>query len=129
VTTTARIFVALLTAGVLTFLLSLVRRRRLRAKYALLWLATGLVMVVLTVVPGLLDALSRALGIDYGPTTLFTGAIILLLLVCMHFSWELSRLEERARSLAEELALRTLSDGTARRADPPAGGQDAAERR
>lgn len=117
-TGTARIFVALLTAGTLIFLLSLVRRRRLRAKYTLLWLATGLGMVVLTAVPGLLDTISRRLGISYGPTTLFSAAIVLLLLVCMHFSWELSRLEERARSLAEELALRTMDpratlDGTA----------------
>ena len=117
-TGTARLFVALLTAGTLIFLLSLVRRRRLRAKYTLLWLATGLGMVVLTAVPGLLDTISRRLGISYGPTTLFSAAIVLLLLVCMHFSWELSRLEERARSLAEELALRTMDpraplDGTA----------------
>lgn len=107
-TGTARVFVAVLTAGTLIFLLGLVRRQRLRAKYTLLWLGTGLVMVVLTAVPGLLDEISRRLGISYGPTTLFSAAIVLLLVVCMHFSWELSRLEERGRSLAEELALRTM---------------------
>jgi hypothetical protein len=45
------------------------------------------------------------MGISYGPTTFFLGAITLLLLVVVHFSWELSRLEERTRLLAEELAL------------------------
>lgn len=107
-TGTARVFVTVLTAGTLLFLLGLVRRRRLRAKYTLLWLGTGAGMVVLAAVPGLLDRISGRLGISYGPTTLFSAAIVLLLLVCMHFSFELSRLEERARSLAEELALRTM---------------------
>ena len=120
-TTGARVFVALLTVGALTFLLSLVRRRRLRAKYALLWIGTGVVMAVLAVFPGLLDSFSRAVGVQYGPSMLFSAAILLLLLVCMHFSWELSRLEERARSLAEELALRTM-----RSEDPPT--EDAAQR-
>lgn len=108
-TTGARIFVGFLTAGTVLFLLALVRRRRLRAKYSLLWLATSLVMIVLAAFPDLLDRFSTTVGVQYGPTTLFAGAILLLLLVCMHFSWELSRLEEKARSLAEELALRTLS--------------------
>lgn len=117
-TGTARVFVAVLTAGTLLFLLGLVRRQRLRAKYTLLWLVTGVGMVVLTAVPGLLDAVSRRLGISYGPTTLFSVAIVLLLVVCMHFSWELSRLEERARSLAEELALRTMQPPSAPQSPP-----------
>jgi hypothetical protein len=115
----ARIFVAVLTAMTVFFLLALVRSRRLRAKYALLWLATSFFMVVLTAFPGLLDLLSKAVGIQYGPATLFSGAILLLLLVCMHFSWELSRLEEKTRSLAEELALRTIHSDAAGPEDPP----------
>ena len=47
----------------------------------------------------------HALGVDYGPSAVFLGAIVFLLLVCMHLSWEVSRLEERTRTLAEELAL------------------------
>jgi hypothetical protein len=109
VTTAARVFVAFLTTGTVVFLLVLVRRRRLRAKYSLLWLVTAFVMIVLTAFPSWLDRFSTAVGVQYGPTTLFAGALLLLLLVCMHFSWELSRLEEKARSLAEELALRTLT--------------------
>jgi hypothetical protein len=116
----ARVFVAVLTAMTVVFLLALVRSRRLRAKYALLWLATSVVMVLLAAFPGLLDLFSQSVGVQYGPATLFSGALLLLLLVCMHFSWELSRLEEKTRSLAEELALRTLqSDATAEDAPQP----------
>lgn len=104
----ARVLVALVTLGTVAFLLALVRRRRLRAKYALLWLVTALGMVAIAVVPSAVDAVAQAVGIQYGPALVFTGALLMLLLVCIHFSWELSRLEERTRSLAEELALRTL---------------------
>lgn len=114
----ARVLVVLVTLGTIGFLLTLVRRRRLRAKYALLWLATALGMVVVAAAPSSVDAVARAVGVQYGPALVFTGALLVLLLVCIHFSWELSRLEERTRSLAEELALRTLQDGDG---PPPAG--------
>lgn len=86
-------------------MLELVRRRQLREKYALLWLAVGVGGVVLGVGRGLVDRLARAVGVEYGASVAFLGAILFLLLVCIHLSWEVSRLEERTRTLAEELAL------------------------
>ncbi|MDP8974898.1 MAG: DUF2304 domain-containing protein [Actinomycetota bacterium] len=101
----AQFFVALVTIGSLLFILRLVRRRQLRAKYSLLWLSLGVVLIVLAVSPQMLDRVSRAVGVAYPPTVFFVLAITLLLLIVIHFSWELSRLEERTRTLAEELAL------------------------
>jgi hypothetical protein len=87
------------------FLLRLLRRRQMRGKYTLLWMFVGVVVVVLAVYPDGLDRTSRWLNIYYAPSTLFLGGIAFLLLVCVYFSWELSRLEERTRVLAEELAI------------------------
>jgi hypothetical protein len=101
----AVLIVTLLSVG---FILQLVRRRRLRAKYSILWLSIGVVLVGLAAWPKLLDNVSDWLGIDYGPATFLLGATTLLFLIVIHFSWELSRLEERTRSLAEELALRSI---------------------
>lgn len=86
-------------------MLELVRRRQLREKYALLWLAVGLGGILIGAGRSLVDRLATALGVDYGPSMVFLGAILFLVLVCMHLSWEVSRLEERTRTLAEELAL------------------------
>jgi hypothetical protein len=102
----AHIFVATVTVASLIFIIRLVRTHRLRAKYSMLWISVGLALTVLAVSPRLLDTVSGWLGVAYGPTTLFMVAITLLLLVAVHFSWELSRLEERTRILAEELAIR-----------------------
>lgn len=94
--------VALLNVGVM---LELVRRRQLREKYALLWLAVGIGGIALGLGRTVVDRVAHALGVDYGPSAVFLGAILFLLLVCMHLSWEVSRLEERTTILAEELAL------------------------
>ena len=95
-------------------MLELVRRRQLREKYALLWLAVGVGGIVLGLGRTLVDRVAHALGVDYGPSAVFLGAIVFLLLVCMHLSWEVSRLEERTRTLAEELALLRGRGSTAR---------------
>jgi hypothetical protein len=101
----AVLLVTLLSVG---FILQLVRRRRLRAKYSILWLSIGVVLVGLAAWPRLLDRVSIWLGVSYGPATFLLGAVTLLFLIVIHFSWELSRLEERTRSLAEELAIRSI---------------------
>lgn len=87
------------------FMLELVHRRQLREKYALLWLAVGIGILMLAVSRRAVDALSVFLGIAYGTTTLFFAAICFLLLVVAHLTWEVSRLEDRSRRLAEEIAL------------------------
>lgn len=99
-------------------MLELVRRRQLREKYALLWLTVGIGGVVLGAGRTYVDRLARAVGVEYGASVAFLGAILFLLLVCMHLSWEVSRLEERTRVLAEELALMRSREAT--QAEPPA---------
>lgn len=94
--------IALLNVGLM---LELVRRRQLREKYALLWMGVGLGGIVLGLARSVVDRVAGAVGIAYGPSAVFLGAILFLLLVCVHLSWEVSRLEQRTCILAEELAL------------------------
>lgn len=89
-------------------ILRLVRLQQLRSKYALLWMTVCVPLVALAVWPSLADHLADAMGIDYGPSALFLLGIGFLLLVVVHQSWELSRLEARVRDLAEEVALLRL---------------------
>ena len=100
-----------LTVVSLLFIVRMVRRNQLPSRYALLWLSIGVVIAFLATFPRILDSVSSWLGIAYAPGTFFLGAITLLVLIVVHFSWELARLEARTRVLAEELAIL--------RADPP----------
>lgn len=91
----------------LALILVLVRRGHMRIKYAMLWVPVGLAMLVMSVVPGMLNATARLIGVAYPPTVIFVLAIGLLIFVTVHLSWELSRLDERVRLLAEHLALQS----------------------
>lgn len=93
------------TVPFLAFIVRLVRKRRLRAKYSFLWLLVGGAVFLLSVIPNLMEQIASLVGIIYPPAVLFLGAIMLLMFLGVHFSWELSRLEDRTRTLAEELAL------------------------
>ncbi len=110
-TTAAHVFILLLTLFSLLFIVRMVRRNQLPSRYALLWLAIGVVIAFLALFPRVLDRVSSWMGIAYAPGTFFLGAITLLFLIVVHFSWELARLDARTRLLAEELAIL--------RADPP----------
>lgn len=93
---------------VVVVVLLLLRSRRLREKYALLWVLVGAASVVLGVFPGLLVTLAGLLGVAVPANLLFALAILLLLGVCLHLSLEVSRAEDEVRSLAEQVAILNL---------------------
>jgi len=121
VTTETHLVVAILTVVAVAVIVRMVRRGVLKAKYTVLWLTVGLVLAVTASVPTVLDTVAERLGIWYQPTLFLLLAIGFLLLVAMHFSYELSRLEKRVRALAEELALLRgpVDRGDQEPGDPP----------
>lgn len=79
--------------------------RKLREKYAFFWIVIGLVVLVLGIFPQLLEGLTLALGVQVPSNLLFSLAIVLLLGVSLHLSWEISQAEDEIRRVAEETAL------------------------
>ena len=86
----------------------LVRRRRMREKYAALWILVGIVILPLGFYPTGLNDISRDLGVASAVSLVLFAGFMFLLLVCLHLSWESSRLEDETRVLAEEVALLRL---------------------
>jgi hypothetical protein len=91
--------------GVLAVIFWLLLTRRLREKYAFLWLVIGLAMLLLTVFPGLLEGLANLVGVEVPANLLFILALALLIGVTLHQSWELSTAEDEIRRVAEEVAI------------------------
>ncbi|MBZ0300315.1 MAG: DUF2304 domain-containing protein [Anaerolineae bacterium] len=89
----------------LVFVLELVRERRLREEYSLLWLATGAVLLVLSLSRPLLDVLATAVGIFYPPSALFLVALLFVLAMLMHFSMVITRLTQENKENAQQIAL------------------------
>jgi len=85
--------------------LELVRRRRLLERYALMWLFSGTVLLALAAWVGLLEDLASLVGIHYAPSALFLFAFGFVLLLLLHFSIAVSRLNDQSKVLAQRLAL------------------------
>jgi hypothetical protein len=84
----------------------LIRQRRLRERYALLWLATGVVLVVLSAWRGGLNTIATWFGVSgYPPAVLFAVGLMFVILVLLHYSTVISRLTDQNVTLAQRLAL------------------------
>lgn len=90
---------------ILVALFEMMRRHRLREKYALIWAVVALAVISVAAFPGLLEASSRALGLQVPANLLFFVASMVIMILTLQHSSELGRLEERTRTLAEEIAL------------------------
>jgi hypothetical protein len=96
---------ALAVVLVLGVIIELIRRHRLQERYALLWIATGGVMLFLAVWRSALDTFAKLVGVAYPPSALFMVAGLFVFVVLLHFSTVLSRLSEQNKTLAPRLAL------------------------
>ena len=86
--------------------LELIRRRSLRERYALLWLLTGVVLLVLSAWRGGLNTIARWVGVEtYPPAVLFAVGALFVLLVLLHYSTVISKLHDQNTVLAQRLAL------------------------
>ncbi|MFD5601013.1 DUF2304 domain-containing protein [Leucobacter sp. NPDC058333] len=101
-------FGAVLAIIMVAVILVMLAKRQLSEKYAVMWLVIGIAAIIVTVVPGLLEWLTDALHVQVPANLLFGGAIVLLVGVALHLSWELSRAEAEIRRLAEDVAINRL---------------------
>jgi hypothetical protein len=91
--------------GLLLLVFELVRRRQIKEKYSLLWFATGVSLLVLTLKRDWLAALAATIGVYYPPTALFLVLSFFMILILVHFSMVLTRLLSQNNILAQQLAL------------------------
>ena len=98
--------VAAVAALLLLFVIfELIRSRRLQERYAMLWLLTGIVILILALWRGLLSTIADSVGIAYPPSALFVLAAFFILLLLLHYSTVISTLADQNRILAQRLAL------------------------
>ncbi|MGB7295255.1 MAG: DUF2304 domain-containing protein [Candidatus Aminicenantales bacterium] len=89
----------------IAFIVELIRRKRLKEEFAILWLGMGIVFLIISLFRGLLDKFSLLIGIGYPPAALFLILIIGLMVILIQFSVAISGLKEANKKLAQELGL------------------------
>ena len=92
----------------LALVFELLRRRRLREKYAAIWVVIAIGTVVVAIFPQILRWLADLVGIQTPSNLLFFGSLIVLFAVSLQLSREVGLLEEQSRRLAEEIGTLTM---------------------
>jgi hypothetical protein len=99
------------------FVVEAIRRSSLNARYAILWLGAGGVLLLFSLYRPLLDWTARLLGVSYPPSLLFGLAFFFLAMITLHFSLVISSHRDSIRRLAQTVAL--LERRLAEREPPP----------
>lgn len=127
-----RVLALVFSVLLLGVIVQLIRRRRLREEYALIWLMAGLTIVLLTVFGGLVNSLASALSVSYAPTLILVLGLLFAMVILLSQSVAISTQADRLRDLAQAIALQestlclldqrlqqTGHDGTRRTTDQP----------
>lgn len=99
------IVAALFTFGIV---LEMLRRRRLRERHAGWWLVAGLLAIVISVFPQLLESAASFLGYGAPVNLVFFVSLFILFLVALQHSSELTTLEAHNRAIVERLVILEL---------------------
>ena len=103
-----QIFSLLISVFIFVVVVDMVRKRRLREEYSVLWLATSVIMFVLVLRYEWLVSLTALIGAGLPTTTLFLCAIIFLMLLSVQFCIKISKLTDQVKNLSQENALMKL---------------------
>lgn len=99
--------IALLLAIVVYFLilLSFLKKKKLNLKYTLLWIFSGLLMLLIALCPNIVRVLADLLGIQLPVNALFALGFFCVILILMSQTVIISRLNERIKQLTQRFAL------------------------
>jgi len=89
----------------LAVIVDLVRRRRLKEEYSVLWVATAVVLLVMAAWYQLLGWITDAIGGVALSSTLFFMGLLFVFGMLLHFSVRVSALERRLTALIQEVGL------------------------
>ena len=91
--------------GLCTLVILLLVRKKINERNTLVWLFGMLIVFVLSVNPQWLDVVAEWAGVDYPPSLLFLGSFIVLLIVVLYQSIQISQLYAKIKGLAQFVAI------------------------
>ena len=94
-------------AAVLFFVLLgwLLKKNRLSLKYCLLWLLSGIIMLILALFPGVLDWFSHVIGIYSSVNALFAVILFCGMMLMISFTVIVSREKQEIVKMVQRIAL------------------------
>lgn len=100
--------IIILVAGIAFFILvmSLLAKRKINEKNTLVWLMGSIGIILISAFPELLDWLAALLGVSYPPSLLFLVSALVLLIMVLYQSMQISVLNEKVKQLSQHVSLR-----------------------
>ena len=98
------VIIVVLILGLLK-ILGLIKKNKLELKYALSWLFLEVGILIITLIPNLLNVISKALGIYNEINMLFFLGFVFIILVIFSLTMSLSRNSERVRKMVQEIEM------------------------
>lgn len=90
---------------IMGFVVELVRRRRLRVEYSILWLVAGGCLIGLSVFRGVLESFGQLVGVAYAPAAIFLAALVFGVLLSVHLTTVITKLADQNVKLAQRIAI------------------------
>ena len=87
------------------FVFNLVRKRKLKTEYSLIWLIVSIVFIVFSLWKNGIDWLAGVMGIAYAPSVLFLLLLFGIIMLLIEFSLIISKQAEKIKILAQEIGL------------------------
>lgn len=101
----ARLVTFAIAVALFVLIVELVRRRKMREEYSLLWLLSGAVICVLSLWYKITAWLTHLVGAVYPPSILFFFGLIFLALINIFYAVKLSGLSNQVKNLSQKLAI------------------------
>jgi len=83
----------------------LLMKRRISERNSLFWLFGSIIIFILSAAPEALEIVARSIGVNYPPTLLFLISILILLLIVLNQSIQISVLNDQVRELTQHVVL------------------------
>jgi hypothetical protein len=104
-------FIIFLSGAIFTYtVLALLVRRKINERNSLVWLTGAILIMIISLNPDLLDWIARQVGVDYPPSLLFLFSILVLLVIVLYQSIQISMLNEKVKVLAQHISINQFAD-------------------
>lgn len=102
---TTQYIAIIVSVALFLYILYLVRKKRIKEEYSLLWLFSSIVFIFFSIFRNLLEEFAALVGIAYPPAALFLILLLAVFLILIEFSVIISKLSEQNKNLAQEIGI------------------------
>ena len=90
---------------IIIFILILLYKNRISIKYSIIWLLLFSISIMLILIPGLLESVTKLLGFQIGSNMVFSILIGLLVMINIILTMIVSKQDKKIRMLIQEVSL------------------------